>query len=81
MAKSYTTVFMAFVATFVVLQFLFSTLSRTIVPPVVVSLPVVQYVCSRSGIEYLVVDHVPILHVDQQGLPIICQDPSNLAKD
>lgn len=81
MIKSYITIVLAFVATFIVLHVLFGTLDGTIKTSQTAPFnTIVEYFCSKAGTEYLITQNNAVaLHIDSQGMPVLCTTQEPLA--
>lgn len=83
MIKSWLIVFASFAITYFVFKVLFSNIkiehsSNDLAPYGTV----IDYWCSRLGIEYIVTSHGDmILHVDRYGKPVLCAVYEPLARD
>lgn len=79
MIKAYFAIFLSFIACFVVLHVLFGTLNGAIQQTQTAPFNnLVEYFCSKAGTEYLITQNNAVaLHVDSQGMPVLCpiQEP------
>lgn len=81
MIKSYITIVIAFAACFIVLHVLFGTLDGAIQQTQTAPFNnLVEYFCSKAGTEYLITQNNAVaLHVDSQGMPVVCNTQEPLA--